>query len=154
MTLAIADGHSVSFHYRLTLQDGSIVDDSFEGAPLEYVHGGQSIVPGLEQALVGLRAGDERDVIVAPKDAYGDHDPEAVLTVSRADFPEGMDIEPGMSLRAQGPDGTTQVWVKEVKGDDVVITPNHPLAGETLTFKVRIIDVREASAEGAEPKGG
>ncbi|MEM9378951.1 MAG: peptidylprolyl isomerase [Planctomycetota bacterium] len=153
MQLAIADGHQVALHFRLTLDDGSIVDDSFDDDPLVYVHGSQTIVPGLERELTGRTAGDECRVVVDPEDGYGPHDPTMERPVPRSMFPDDSELEPGTAFQATGPDGAMQLWVKEVDGDEVVVTANHPLAGKRLTFDVRVVDVREAADdEGASPE--
>ena len=151
MSLAIADGHTVSIHYSLFLEDGTIVDESSRGGPFIYVQGDQALPPGLQRALAGLRPGDEREVSLAPVDGYGLVDPRLERTVHRSMFPAGIELEPEMSFGAEGEGGVTQVWIKAVSGDDVVVTQNHPLAGEALRYRVRVVDVLEASAEGAEP---
>lgn len=150
MQLSIADGHEVAFHYRLTLDDGSIVDDSFDEEPLVYVHGAQGIVPGLERELTGKTAGDECRVVVEPEDGYGAHDPAMERPLPRSMFPDDSGPEPGAAFQATSPEGTMQLWVKEVVGDEVIVTANHPLAGERLTFDVRIVDVREAADDEAD----
>jgi len=146
MKSAIADGLSVTLHYRLTLDDGTVADDSFDGEPLVYVHGAGRIVPGLERRLTGMKVGDEHELVVEAADGYGEYDPTAEQSVPRAQFPPGAKLEPGVSFQAEGPNGVVSVWVRKVDGDDVIITSNHPLAGQRLNFKVRVVDVREASA--------
>ena len=138
----------VAFHYTLTNDSGETLDSSDGREPLKYLHGAQNIVPGLEKALAGKKAGDELKVEVQPDDGYGDVNPEMVQKVPRAAF-EGVDkIEPGMQFQAQGPAGQVQlITVKEVSGDEVTIDGNHPLAGETLHFEVKIEDVRAATEE-------
>ncbi|MEM1451203.1 MAG: peptidylprolyl isomerase [Planctomycetota bacterium] len=147
MQLAIADGLAVSFHYRLKLDDGTVVDESSGEQPLVYVHGSQSIVPGLERGLTGKTAGDECEVVVEPAEGYGEYDPAAERPVPRSLFPADADLEPGDTFQAQTPEGAMQLWVKELRGDEVLVTANHPLSGQRLNFEVRIVDVREATAE-------
>lgn len=151
MKPAIADGHAVTIHYRLTLDDGSIADDSFEGEPLVYLHGAQNIVPGLERELAGKNVGDSCEVEVAPADGYGEYDPTAEQSVEKSQFPANVDLQPGMSFQTRGQNGQpVPVWVRKLDGDNVIITANHPLAGQRLTFKVEVIDVRGATAEELE----
>lgn len=147
MKTTIADGHAVTIHYRLTLDDGTVASESFGGDPLVYLHGKGNIVPGLERQLTGKSVGDECEVTVDPVDGYGEHDPAAEQSVPRSQLPPGVDIQPGMSLQAEGPQGTIQVWVQQVADDEVVLSTNHPLSGKRLTFQVQVVDVREASAE-------
>ena len=151
MTAVIAAGQNVSIHYRLTLDDGAIVEDLFNGDPMVYEHGSGRIVPGLERQLAGKSAGDECTLHVEAAEAYGDYDPGAEQVVSRTQFPAEADIEPGISFQATGPQGPVSVWVTNVEGDNVTISTNHPLAGQRLTFQVRIVDVRKASAKQAAP---
>lgn len=151
MTVVIAKGHSVTIQYRLTLDDGAIVEDSFVGEPKVYVHGSGRMVPGLERQLTGKSAGDEFDLTVEAAEAYGEYDPSAEQVVTRAQFPAEADIRPGVSFQAEGPKGVVSVWVNKIEGGNVTITTNHPLAGQRLTYRVRIVDVREASAKQAAP---
>lgn len=143
----------VRFHYVLTDDEGVVLDRSPEAQPLEYVHGAQNIVPGLEKAMAGRKAGDAFDVTVTPEEAYGVHNPQMIQSVPREAF-QGVDtIEPGMQFRAQGPGGAMLVTVVEVDDKQVRVDGNHPLAGRNLHFAVRIEDVRqgEASGQGATP---
>lgn len=151
MQLAIADGHAVSIHYRLTLEDGSTADDSTGGEPLEYIHGTQSILPGLERGLVGKHAGDECEVVLEPEEGYGSHDPALDHSVARSKFPAGVDLQPGMTFQAERPQGPVQVWVSEVRAEEVVVSTNHPLAGKRLKFSVQVVGVRQATPEEQAP---
>lgn len=151
MTAVIVNGQTVSIRYRLTLDDDAIVEDLFGGEPMVYVHGAGRMVPGLERQLTGKSAGDECDFMVEAADAYGDYDPAAEQVVTRAQFPATADIRPGVSFQAEGPKGVVSVWVTKMEGSNVTITTNHPLAGQRLSYKVRIVDVREASAKQAVP---
>lgn len=146
--MKIADGTVVGIDYALHLGDGKVVDASEAGEPLTYLHGGGQIVPGLESALVGLGAGDRKQVVVAPADGYGEHDPAGVQEVPRGAFPADFQPEPGMELTAEGEDGEPVPFVvKELREGSVVIDLNHPLAGKTLHFDVTVREVREATEE-------
>jgi len=148
MSLLIGDKLVVSMHYKLTDDDGNVLDSSEGAEPLAYLHGTGSIIPGLEKALVGKVEGDSLTVKVEPADGYGDVNPELIQAVKRSAF-DGVDsIEPGMAFEAQAPDGSIQrILVKAVDGDEVTIDANHPLAGFVLTFDVQIVGVREATEE-------
>lgn len=144
--MKIADGTVVEIDYKLHLGDGNVVDQSAEGEPLSYVQGAGQIVPGLEQALAGLGAGDRRQVVVAPTEGYGEHDTRGVQEVQRAAFPEGFEPKAGMQLVAEAPNGDpVQFEIKEVRDSTVVVDFNHPLAGKTLHFDVTVRQVRAAS---------
>lgn len=143
----IANDKVVQFHYTLTDENGETLDQS-AAEPLAYLHGHGNIITGLESALVGKRTGDELTVTVSAKDAYGEYDANAVQSVPRSNF-QGVDtIEAGMQFQAQSDDGHVMlVTVKEANDQEVIVDGNHPLAGKDLTFAVKIVSVRDASAE-------
>ncbi len=146
--MKIEKGNVVGIDYSLHLGDGQVVDRSDPGDPLTYLHGEGQIVPGLESALEGLAVGDSRQVVVAPADGYGEHDPRGVQEVPRTAFPPDFKPEVGMELTAQGPQGEPVPFsIREVKLESVVIDLNHPLAGKTLHFDVTVREVRPASDE-------
>lgn len=137
----IEPGATVRIEYTLRDDAGTVLDSNAGQAPLAYVHGFHQIIPGLERALAGLRAGDETRVTVPPEEGYGPVDPGAVTEVPRALLPPDAAV-PGTELVAQAPGGTTRlVRVKEVHDETVVLDLNHPLAGKTLHFDVRIVEV-------------
>jgi FKBP-type peptidyl-prolyl cis-trans isomerase SlyD len=123
-----------------------VLDSSDGREPLTYLHGSGNIVPGLEKALDGKQVGDEVKVKVAPADGYGERDDANVRNVPRRRLPEGK-IEPGMRLRLQTEHGPIVVAVTAVQGDYVTIDGNHPLAGMTLNFEVKVVEVRDATEE-------
>ena len=148
MEMKIAGGTVVGIDYALHLGDGKVVDASEPGEPLTYLHGGGQIVPGLEAALVGLGAGDKKQVVVAPAEGYGEHDPQGVQEVPRGAFPPGFQPEAGMELTAEGEDSEPVPFVvKELRLESVVIDLNHPLAGKTLHFDVAVRAVRQATED-------
>lgn len=137
---AIAVGSRVSLEYTLTDAEGTVLDSSQGRPPLTYTHGVQQIVPGLEKALTGMHVGETKKVTVAPADAYGEVDSQAVIQVPKADLPEG--VAAGTQLVARSPDGETRVVrVKEIRDETALIDLNHPLAGKTLHFDVKVIGV-------------
>jgi FKBP-type peptidyl-prolyl cis-trans isomerase SlyD len=104
------------------------------------------LLPGLEDAMIGMSVGEERDITLRPDDAYGDWDEDALEEVATSDLPGGMDLEEGMPLEVTDSEGETyEASVYEVRKDTVVLDYNHPLAGETLQFHVKVIDVRPAT---------
>lgn len=146
--MLIAANKAVSIDYTLTNDAGEVIDSSAGGAPLVYLQGAGNIIAGLEKALLGKQVGDELDVSVEPEDAYGEYSAELVATLNRSMF-EGVDeLEVGMQFHASGPDGSMQiVTIRELEGDDVIVDGNHPLAGQRLNFKVKVVEVRDASEE-------
>lgn len=138
-------GTVVSLKYVLKDDEGALLDSSEE--LFEYLHGHGNIVPGLEKALEGVEPGEQKSVVVEPAEAYGEPDPAAIVTLPMDSFPEGMELEPGMNLMGETPQGPIALKVNEVNEDSVVVDANHPLAGKRLHFDVEIVDVREASEE-------
>lgn len=151
MKAAIADGHVVTLHYRLTLDDGSIADESFGGEPLVYMHGAHNIVPGLERQLVGKEVGDRCDVKVPPAEGYGEYDPTLDQTVPRSAFPADAQLSVGIAFQAQDQNSQpVTLWIRNMVGDEITVSPNHPMAGQTLNFSVEVLEVREATAQEKE----
>ncbi len=143
----IGDGVVVSLDYTLRLDDGSVVDSS-EDAPLEFIQGQGAIIAGLERALYGMNIGEEKDVVVAPEEGYGEFNSELLETLPRSVFPKDIELEEGMGLRMRTPAGeTVVVYVDTIAESEVTVDFNHPLAGETLHFHVKIADLREATSE-------
>ena len=138
----------VSMHYTGTLEDGNVFDSSEGREPLEFISGVGMIIPGLEEGLEGLTKGDKKKIEnIAPDKAYGQIQEEARQEVPKDKMPQDMELEVGMQLAAQGPQGPIPVVVVEIKEESVVVDFNHPLAGKTLTFDVEIVDVRDATPE-------
>jgi len=142
------DKHKVvTIDYTLQDDSGNVIDSSEDGS-FAYLHGADNIIPGLENALAGKSAGEELAVSVSPQDGYGLRDESRSQVVPRDMFPSDADIEPGTQFHAQGPDGQNLlVTVTEVEHDNVTVDGNHPLAGISLNFQVKVVDVRDATAE-------
>jgi len=148
MSLLIGDNLVVSMHYKLTDNDGNVLDSSEGAEPLTYLHGSGNIIPGLEKELLGKVEGDSQQVKVEPAEGYGEINPELIQTVDKAAFQGVESVEVGMSFEAQASDGSVQhIVVKSIEGEVVTIDANHPLAGVTLNFDVEIVSVREATEE-------
>ncbi len=153
--MKIADNKAVAIHYRVTTEGGELRDASQPNEPLWYLHGHDNIVPGLESALAGQRAGDGLTATLSPDEAYGQHDPELDLKIARTHFPDDMQdqLAPGLLFGGEHPDEPDIEIVYTVvalEGEHVLVTGNHPLAGETLVFEVSIAGVRDATPEEIE----
>lgn len=137
----------VGFNYTLRDGDSGQILDSNEGRPpFRYLHGRDQIVPGLEKALEGLLAGANARVRIAPEEAYGCHDPEAVIEVPKKAVPD--DVQVGMMLEMRTKDGRTKpVIVVEIGAEQVKLDGNHPFADKTLDFEVSIANVQAAAPE-------
>ena len=137
----IEDGSKVSIEYTLTLDDGSTADTNVGGEPLVYNQGQQEILPALEEALVGLAAGDTKKVMLTAEEGYGQVDPDGFQDVEPDIVPEDARTV-GTMLVASDPEGNQQpIRVHEVADDKIVLDFNHPLAGEALTFDIKILEI-------------
>lgn len=149
--MQIADQKVVTLDYSLKDNEGKLIDSSEGRGDFVYLHGARNIVPGLESALEGKTAGDEVSVSVQPEEGYGERDNNLLQTVPKDMFEEGADINVGMQFHAQSPEGEMMiVTVVELEGDEVIVDGNHPLAGVPLNFDVKVVDIRDASAEELE----
>ena len=145
--MIISQDHVVSIHYRLRDETGTIIDRSAEGEPLTYLHGHGNLITGLERELTGKSAGDRLEVRVAPAEGYGEYDRQLVQRVPRRALKGIANVQVGMRLQAQTPQGPRAVTVTQLTGDMVTLDGNHPLAGQTLHFQVEVAAVRAATAE-------
>ena len=137
----------VSIEYTLRDDNGNVLDSSEGGEPLAYLHGNGSLIPGLEAQLEGKAANDALKVVVAPADGYGEFDAAQIVSVPKSQFAGVTDLSVGMQFTASGPEGQQVVTVTKIENDMITVDGNHPLAGQTLTFDVKIINVREATEE-------
>lgn len=145
--MQIAENKVVKIEYTVKTEEGVLVDTSEGNEPLAYLHGHKNIIPGLETALVGKAVEDELSVTVAPDEAYGDRHDELVKDVPMEAFQGVEKVEPGMQFNAESPQGPQLITVTKVEGDTVTVDGNHPLAGVTLNFDVKVIEVREPNEE-------
>ncbi len=137
----IENGRSVSIEYVLTLDDGAVASTNVGQSPLNFTQGQGQILPGLEAALNGMKSGDNKVVSLSADEGYGVVNPEAFVKVPLDLIPEDA-REAGTMLVGRDPSGNERyVRVHEVQKDQIVIDQNHPLAGETLHFKITVISV-------------
>lgn len=137
----------VSIDYTLTGDTGQVLDSSNGRAPLAYLHGAGNIIPGLEQALEGRNQGDQLNVSVPPEQAYGSRDEKLIQAIPRTAFQGAPELKPGMQFQANTNMGPRVLTIVEVRPNEVMVDANHPLAGQTLTFDVKVVDVRDATTE-------
>ncbi len=144
----IAKNKVVSMSYCLKDTKGEELDRSEKNKPLEYLHGGGNIVPGLENGLDGLKVGDKKEVTVKPEEGYGKFLADLKQEVDRKMFPADHKIAVGMQFMSELPDGKKHPFnVIEINDDKILVDGNHPLAGQTLQFSVEIIGIRDATQE-------
>lgn len=153
-------GDTVRVHYRGTLENGEEFDSSEGREPLEFTLGEGCVIPGFEEGVLGLEEGESRTVSIAPEDAYGPRNEELVHNVE-ADAFAGEAPYVGAAVQLVAPDGSLlDATISEVRGDEVVLDFNHPLAGKTLKFDIQLVEnlgpdgsaAEEQSAESRESK--
>jgi FKBP-type peptidyl-prolyl cis-trans isomerase SlyD len=140
----IKDGSVVSFEYTLSSEDGKTIESNKGKPPLKYTQGSRQIVPGLEKELTGMKPGDEKRVKVTPEEGYGPVDPKGFQEFPKDKIPSDA-LKVGAVLMANGPRGQqVPVRVHEIKENTVVLDLNHPMAGKTLLFDIKVLDVQQA----------
>lgn len=153
MTEKVAENTVATVHYTGTLPQSGEVFDSSEGRdPLTFLVGHKQMIPGFESNLMGATVGERREFTLAPEEAYGERDEDAVLQIPRENFAElegdeGPGLEVGMELVAQMPHGPAPFTITDLNDDIVTADFNHALAGESLTFSVEVVELREASQQ-------
>ena len=135
-------GNTVQVHYKGTLEDGTIFDSSEGQEPLRFTIGEGAVIPGFEDAVVGMTVGDRKSESIPPARAYGEHRGDLVFKVDRQQLPAGNDVEPGDWLRLGFPDGrSAPVLVAALDDASITVDANHPLAGRTLVFDLHLVTI-------------
>jgi peptidylprolyl isomerase len=138
----VAHGNIVSITYVGTLDDGTVFDETKADEPLQFTAGGEEVIVGLSDAVVGMTIGQKKHLVLTPELAYGDYDPELEQSVPRDELPE--DAEVGDQLSATSDDDEDDefpVWIVEINDKEAILDANHPLAGETLTFDIELLSI-------------
>jgi FKBP-type peptidyl-prolyl cis-trans isomerase 2 len=137
----IETGSTVGIEYTLTLEDGTQVDSNVGGETLRFQQGSGQIIPGLDKELTGMKVGETKQVTVAPEEGYGQVNPAAFTEVQVSELPEDA-REPGAALMSRDAQGRTlRLRVDKIEGDTATLDFNHPLAGKTLIFDVKILEI-------------
>jgi len=141
--MAIKKGDKVTLEYTGTFDDGTEFDSSEkQGKPLEFEAGAGVIIKGLDNAIIGMEKGQEKEIKIPPEEAYGSHNPDLLKKIPKEQVPKDKEIKAGMRLALVSQDGKQlPVEVAEVTDKEVTLDLNHPLAGKTLNFKVKIVDI-------------
>jgi peptidylprolyl isomerase len=135
-------GDTVKVHYTGRLADGSTFDSSAETEPLKFTLGTGQVIPGFEGAVVGMEPGDTKTTTIPAGEAYGPYDDDMLLEVERTQFPAEMDPQVGQRLQVRQADGETfSVVVAGVEAESITLDANHPLAGQDLTFEIRLVEI-------------
>lgn len=145
--MKIAKNVVPSIAYQVRTQDGVLVDEAPANQPLEYLHGHNNLVPGLEKALEGKAVGEKFEVRIQPEEGYGEYNDNMVQRVPKEVFQGVEELEVGMRFIADTDIGPLPVVITEIDGDEVVVDGNHMLAGQELHFVVEVVGTREATLE-------
>jgi FKBP-type peptidyl-prolyl cis-trans isomerase SlyD len=140
----IREGSQVALEYTLSDDTGTVIESNKGKPPMSYIHGQSQIIPGLEKELSGMKVGEEKKIQVKPEDGYGPVNPDAFQEVPKDKLPpEAMKV--GTMLMAQGPQGQgIPARVHEIKDNTVIMDFNHPMAGKTLSFDIKISEIKTA----------
>ena len=146
--LRVADGVVVDLDFSLRLDDGQLIATSEGQEPLVVLKGYSRIMPALQDALSGMSVGDEKDVVLAPVDGYGERDPDAFEFVPRDTFPPELELAEGLKVNMRDESGQIhKTYVSQIRPDGILLDLNHPLAGDTLHFQVRVAALRPATPD-------
>jgi FKBP-type peptidyl-prolyl cis-trans isomerase SlyD len=142
--MTISTGEKVSIEYTLTLDNNEVADTNVGKEPLTFEQGSHQIIRGLEAAIEGMKVGETRKVTIKPEDAYGPVIKEAIIEVSKDKLPPNA-WKVDAQVKAKGPGEQVHVGrVTEIKGDRAVVDFNHPMAGKTLFFDVKVLAIEKA----------
>ena len=135
-------GDIVKVHYKGKLNSGEQFDSSEGRAPLEFTVGAGQMIAGFDEAIPGMAVGEKKTIAVAPGDAYGEKNAEAIIEFPKSDIPANMKPEPGMKLQLRNASGQpVPVIVTEVKDEIVILDANHELAGKELIFEIELVEI-------------
>jgi peptidylprolyl isomerase len=138
-----AIGDVIVVEYTGTLDDGTQFDTSVGKEPLEFKLGSGDVIPGFEKGLIGLKVGEHKTIDITPEDAYGPHHAKLVQEVPKSKFPPNVELKKGLLLTMKAPTGQVlMARIAEIKGDTAMLDLNHPLAGQALHFKVKVLAIK------------
>lgn len=138
----VKNGDTVKVHYTGKFDTGEVFDSSEGAEPLAFTVGAGQVIPGFDQALVGMQVGETKDLIIEPEQAYGERIEELVQTIDRSQFNlSGVEPEIGMGIEMQTPQGSIPLVITDLTETTVTLDANHPLAGEPLHFSLRLVEI-------------
>lgn len=136
------NGDTVKVHYTGKLNDGTVFDSSADGEPLEFIIGEGQLIQDFEEAVIGMNPGESKTVQIPSDNAYGPHREEMLIVIDRSKFPEGLEPRIDQQLQVRHPNGQESVVkVVDISDTNVTLDANHPLAGEDLTFEIRLTEI-------------
>lgn len=142
------EGDTVQVHYTGKLKDGTVFDTSDEREPLSFKIGEQRVIPGFEEAVVGMEPGDTKTEELPPGQAYGEHREDMVMELERDQLPDNLEPKVGQQLQLRMQNGQeVPVVITELAEESVTIDANHPLAGKDLVFEIELVEIGEDSKD-------
>ena len=139
-------GDVVKVHYTGSFEDGTVFDSSEGREPFEFVVGVGQVVPGFDRAVLGMEEGATKTVTITPEEGYGKRYDDLVVTFPRADLPPGLEPKVGMNLHIESEDGdVAEVVVTAVDESSITVDQNHPLAGKSLTFEIKLVEISQST---------
>ena len=136
-------GDTVKIHFTGKLQDETVIETSKDRDPLEFKIGDGNVIPGLEQGVIGMAAGDKKTIAISPEDAFGQPQEDLLVDINKSEFPKDVELKAGAYLNIESSDGKEfKAKVVEIKEEMVTLDANHPLAGATINYDVELIEIR------------
>ena len=140
--MPVKEGDKVKVHYTGSLEDGTVFDSSEGKDPLEFEAGTGKVIKGFDAAIMGMEKGEEKEVTILPAEAYGTSNDQLFQKVPKSQFPPEQEVKAGLMMLLKAPDGRQiPAKVASIEGEEVTIDLNHPLAGKTLKFKIKIEEI-------------
>ncbi|HEY7532919.1 MAG TPA: peptidylprolyl isomerase [Nitrospiraceae bacterium] len=140
MNKTVSNGKVISLEYTLKLEDGEVVDTNVGGDPLTYTQGANQIIRGVESAVEGMEVGQAKQAVVPPTEGYGESDPNSFAELPKDKLPQEIQI--GTQLHGKDANGREiRPIVSDIKDDTVLLDFNHPLAGKTLYFDLKVVSI-------------
>jgi len=140
-------GDTVRVHYEGQLSDGTIFDSSLEREPIEFILGQDTVIPGFEQAVIGMEVGESKDVSIPPEEGFGEYSEDLVVNIEKSMLPPDINPELGMQLEvspeeASSEEETPRVFtIADIAEDSITLDGNHPLAGAEIAFKIELLEI-------------
>jgi len=137
-------GDTVRVHYEGQLSDGTIFDSSLEREPIEFILGQDTVIPGFEQAVIGMEVGESKDISIPPEEGFGDYSEDLVVNIEKTILPPDINPELGMQLEvsSEEEEETSRVFtIADIAEDSITLDGNHPLAGAEIAFKIELLEI-------------
>lgn len=136
-------GDTVRVHYEGQLSDGTIFDSSLEREPIEFILGQDTVIPGFEQAVIGMEVGESKDVSIPPEEGFGDYSEDLVVNIEKTILPPDIKPEVGMQLEVSSEEEETPrvFTIADIAEDSITLDGNHPLAGAEIAFKIELLEI-------------